>query len=140
MRELFEETGHALAQPQRHGAPSHEVWPSFETRRLCPHLAPLRFIARAITPPGRPRRYDTRFFVADRREVIEGAGPADGEFSDLNWFTLEEARALDLPNITRRVLADLEICLSASGGPGFGDVPFYYQEGASFRRDLIPRA
>lgn len=140
VRELYEETGHALALP--HDAPhdANRAWPAFAEIKLSPTLAPLRFLARAITPPGRPRRYDTRFFVAHRSDVIEGAGPADGEFSDQNWFTLDEARALDLPNITRRVLADLEICLSASGGPGFGDVPFYYQEGVSYRRDFIPRA
>lgn len=139
VRELFEETGCALAEAARTGDGLEDVWPSFRDLGLRPTLAGLRLIGRAVTPPGRPRRYDTRFFVSHRRDVVEGAGPADGEFSDLNWFTFEEARALDLPNITRRLLADLEICLSASPGSEFGDVPFYYQEGTSYRRDLIPR-
>ncbi|MEQ1718587.1 MAG: NUDIX hydrolase [Hyphomicrobium sp.] len=147
VRELFEETGHALAVREGEGDDLDGVWPAFRALRLRPALAPLRLLARAVTPPGRPRRYDTRFFLAPRQAVLENAASADGEFTDLNWFTFGEAQALDLPNITRRILTDLELGLSPSGGsaggpaggPGFGPVPFYYQEGEHFRRDLIPR-
>jgi 8-oxo-dGTP pyrophosphatase MutT (NUDIX family) len=139
VRELFEETGHALADRAAEDDSLADVWPAFQALRLRPALAPLRLIARAITPPGRPRRYDTRFFLTSRQSALECAGAADGEFTELNWFTIAEARALDLPNITRRILADLESGLAAPGGAGEGPVPFYYQEGELFRRDLIPR-
>lgn len=144
VRELFEETGHAMGV---HDAPyvtsqpaaTDTVWRAFHALGLRPALAPLRFIARAITPPGRSRRYDTRFFIAERTSVIEGAAAGDGEFTDLGWFTFEDARRLDLPNITRRVLADLETVLAQPGALSLGPVPYYYQEGSSFRRDLIRR-
>ncbi|MGE0052896.1 MAG: NUDIX domain-containing protein [Hyphomicrobium sp.] len=138
VRELFEETGHAMAVPR---AASYEsgVWHAFDALGLVPTLAPLRLIARAITPPGRPRRYDTRFFIAMRDSVVENAGPGDGEFTDLGWFTFEDARALDLPNITRRVLADLEGVLARPGLLSLGPVPYYYQQGDRFCRELISR-
>ncbi len=147
VRELFEETGHAMAVSTasvRSKVPASAgcdatAWPAFHTLGLMPALAPLRLVARAITPPGRPRRYDTRFFVAERSSVIEGAGPGDGEFTDQGWFSLEDARALDLPNITRRVLADLEAIMAQPGQLSLGPVPYYYQDGGSFRRDLIGR-
>lgn len=135
IRELYEETGHALgvAAPDA-GATACSTWLQFAELGLRPSVAPLRFIARAITPPFRPRRYDTRFFVANRADVVEGAGPADGEFADLNWFTLPEVKTLDLPVITRRVLADFESHLADSAGHS---VPFYYEENGISRRDLI---
>ncbi len=112
VRELFEETGHALALRTQATA-NHEglpdgPWATWRSLGLTPCISPLRFIARAITPPGRPRRYDTRFFIARREDVIEGAAAADGEFADLAWFTLAQAQALDLPTITRRILTDLD--------------------------------
>lgn len=138
VRELFEETGHAivLAAGARDGL--EDLWPDFRTRALRPVLAPLQFLARAITPPGRPRRYDTRFFTADRRAAIEPQGPADGEFSETGWFTLDEARGLDIPVITRRILADLEMALEGPE-PYAQPVPFYFQDGGVYRRDLLPR-
>lgn len=144
VRELFEETGHAMGvRDASCGMPrpaaEDRVWRAFHALGLRPALAPLRFIARAITPPGRSRRYDTRFFIAERASVIEGAAAGDGEFTDLGWFTFEDARRLDLPNITRRVLADLETVLAQPGALSLGPVPYYYQEGESFRRDLIGR-
>jgi len=142
VRELFEETGIALAERvSQNTAPLTDGFiPAFAQRGLSPSLAPLRYIARAITPPGRPRRYDTHFFVASRAHAIEAAGPADGEFSQTGWIALAEALSLDLPVITRRVLADLEDLLLAGGAENAGAVPFYYQDGDVYRRDLIPRS
>lgn len=147
VRELFEETGHALGLPLAPlgasvaaGMPggAQDPWQAWHALGLAPSLASLRFLARAITPPGRTRRYDTRFFIAARTDAIEDAAAADGEFTRTGWFTFEEARALDLPIITRRILSDVEIVLQA---PEIrGPVPFYYQLGEHYRRDLIARA
>lgn len=98
--------------------------------------APLRFIFRAITPSGAPRRFDARFFLADAT-TVEGAlddfSAAEDELSHLHWVPLEETRALDLPFITEIVLAELRALLQGHDQPG---VPFFDNSGPvpTFRR------
>jgi 8-oxo-dGTP pyrophosphatase MutT (NUDIX family) len=81
-----------------------------------PTLEGFDFLARAITPPGRSRRFDARFFLADAGLIAhraEGVVHGDAELTELVWVPLDEALKLDIPNITRRVLGDL-----AALGPG----------------------
>ncbi|MFT4151747.1 MAG: NUDIX hydrolase [Paracoccaceae bacterium] len=103
LRELAEETGLTLA----------------------PRAAPLSFVFRAITPPGRSRRFDARFFLADG-EALDGDAQdftgASDELSNLHWIGLDQARALDLPFITEVVLAEVQARLN--GTPDRG-VPFF---------------
>jgi 8-oxo-dGTP pyrophosphatase MutT (NUDIX family) len=90
-------------------------------------LSELHLIARAITPPGRPRRFDTRFFAADAQLIvhrIEGVVGPDAELVELTWLPVEDARELDIPPVTKRVLGELEARVAL----GFGHdlpVPFY---------------
>ncbi len=96
----------------------------------------LRFVFRAITPPGRSRRFDARFFLADAADVsgdIEGFSAASAELSHLHWIGLAEARALDLPFITEVVLAEITNLLAGGSQPG---VPFFDNSGdvPTFRR------
>lgn len=118
-RELFEETGYALGDAER------------------ANLACLTFFARAITPPGRPRRYDTRFFIADARHASRSTLGGDGELLDLDWLTVEEIRALDLPNITRLIVEDILLLLARTEHGRGGPIPFYYFRSGTFRRDLL---
>lgn len=111
IRETFEETGLIVgapaSNPNKH--PVSPDWRLFFAQNAIPSLAGLRFIGRAITPPYRPKRFDARFFMADAREaLIDERPPVDGaELSDLQWVTLEEAMALDLPNVTRFMLGEI---------------------------------
>jgi 8-oxo-dGTP pyrophosphatase MutT (NUDIX family) len=96
----------------------------------------LRFVFRAITPPGRPRRFDARFFLADaaRLETAPDDFSAAGdELSHLHWIGLDAARSLDLPFITEVVLAEASATLR--GAPDQG-VPFFDNSGPvpTFRR------
>ncbi len=78
-----------------------------------PDLSKLEFVARAITPPHRPRRFDARFFMADAHQVGAHAEPAASEeLLHTKWFTLDEAMALDLPSITRFVLKEVRARLA----------------------------
>jgi 8-oxo-dGTP pyrophosphatase MutT (NUDIX family) len=98
--------------------------------------AQLQFIFRAITPPGRSRRFDARFLLADAADVLGDAADfsaADQELAHLQWVPLAQARALDLPFITEVVLA--EVAALAPGGVQQG-VPFFDNSGdvPTFRR------
>jgi 8-oxo-dGTP pyrophosphatase MutT (NUDIX family) len=139
VREAFEEAGLVIgAQASADVAAAPPSWQPFLTRGFVPTLAPLTFFARAITPPGRPRRFDTRFFCMDATAIAERVGHNDGELSGLDWLTLDDARGLDLPNITRLVIEDLQAQLTdGSLDAGRNPVPFYYARGGSFRRDLL---
>ncbi|HWA48145.1 MAG TPA: NUDIX hydrolase [Dongiaceae bacterium] len=78
-----------------------------------PPLDRLAFIARAITPPHRPRRFDARFFMADAEAVLADDRPQAGEeLLHTRWFALDGAEALDLPAITRFVLDEVRARLA----------------------------
>lgn len=97
-----------------------------ETGLILPDVTDLHFIFRAITPPGRPRRFDARFFLADAERLSGDAddfSQAEDELSHLQWVTLAGARSFDLPFITRVVLAEVEAALQHSLPPSH--VPFY---------------
>lgn len=103
-----------------------------------PDFSGLVFLARAITPPRRPRRFDTRFFAVGADRIAERGPVVDGEFIAIEWFTLEEARRQDLADITRMILSDLEERLSGGGlCDAEAAVPFYFMRGACFHRKLL---
>ncbi|MEO7027610.1 MAG: NUDIX hydrolase [Caulobacteraceae bacterium] len=107
IRETFEEVGLLLARPAppRLGA---GPWRDFLHLGAAPDLAALDFIARAITPPMSPKRFDARFFMADATRLLRQEPLADcGELDEIAWFSLNDALELDLPSVTRFVLRDL---------------------------------
>jgi 8-oxo-dGTP pyrophosphatase MutT (NUDIX family) len=76
-----------------------------------PDLSGLTLFMRAITPPGRTRRYDSRFFVADAdylANIDEPHHDGGGELLTLSWLTLDEIASLDLPMITIDALKRLK--------------------------------
>jgi len=107
IRETYEETGLLLAEP----APVASVvgsWREFRAVGALPDLAALSYVARAITPPGRTRRFDARFFMADGSALLHPEPTAgSGELDEIAWLPLTGARALDLPAITRFVLGEV---------------------------------
>ncbi|NBN77406.1 NUDIX domain-containing protein [Microvirga tunisiensis] len=141
VRETYEEAGLFVGLKSGRSWRAPGDFAAFSDRGIEISLAPMRMIARAITPPGRPRRFDTRFLavfsdaIADR--LPDGTGPS-GELEDVAWLTLAETAKLDLPVITQKILADLDARLAedpdlAPSTP----VPFYFLRGQDFQRDLI---
>ena len=123
IRELWEETGLRLGRPGPWSAPEH--WRDFAASGLAPDATALRFFFRAVTPPGRPRRFDARFFLADAAAVADDPDDfsrAEDELSHLHWVPLGEVRALNLPFITRIVLGELQAHLPQMDAPK--GVPF----------------
>lgn len=141
IRETFEEAGIIIGAPAEDWASSTPDVPSWCDFFACgyqPKLSTLSLFARAITPPGRPRRYDTRFFCISAEEISHRVDTSDGELSGLHWLTIEEARSLDLPSITRVILEDLTDYLKDKNGPpGNAPVPYYHHKNGTFRRELL---
>jgi 8-oxo-dGTP pyrophosphatase MutT (NUDIX family) len=120
VRETFEETGLMLAR----SAPAASVagaWREFRAAGALPDLAALSYVARAITPPGRTRRFDARFFLAPAEALLHPEPTAgSGELDEIAWIPLAEAEALDLPAITRFVIGEVRARLDQPDRP----VPF----------------
>ncbi len=112
IRELWEETGLALAHAAEGPAPEPAPpgWEGFFAAGHLPAADRLELIFRAITPPGRPRRFDARFFLVEAEAIrgdIEDFSGACDELGHLGWVSLAEARRLDLPFITEIVLGEV---------------------------------
>ncbi len=97
----------------------------------------VRPLARAITPPGFPRRFDTWFYVSDWDRKRTPTGTPDGELLDLDWFTLHEVATLNLPYITRLIVDDVAMVIAAGSAAGAPAVPFYFQAVDGYARTLI---
>ena len=126
VRVTFEETGLVLGvKPSAPVQTSSVHWQPFFALGLVPALDKLEYVARAITPPNRVRRYDARFFLVDARHV-SGELKGNGELEDLRWVSLAAANQLALSPITELVLKLLEHRLSGKS-TAVEDVPFYRQ-------------
>ncbi len=139
IREAFEEAGILYGQPQLQKQYSRsQAWQSFLDHGISPSLTGLRYIARAITPPGRPRRFDTRFFAADARgisQILSNEDVPTNELLERRWLTFDEALNHDLPLITQVVLQHLKIRLEKAmlDDPDY-PTPFYFHHKGKFLR------
>ncbi len=135
IRELWEETGQISGVPgDWPDAP--QGWRGFAASGHRPDASCLVYAFRAITPPGRPRRFDARFFLmpADRlASDPDDFDRAEDELRHLHWVPLGEARALDLPFITAVVLGEVEALLPALTPPE--RVPFFVNDDTCRVRD-----
>ncbi len=126
VRELWEETGLILGQPGEWGADVPPDWATFAATGHLPHAAPMQFVFRALTPPGRPRRFDARFFLVDVDDIAsdpDDFAAATDELSHLQWVPLAKARSFDMPFITEVVLAEVEARAHDRNPPG--SVPYF---------------
>ncbi|KQT48838.1 hypothetical protein ASG43_08315 [Aureimonas sp. Leaf454] len=143
IRETFEEVGLMIGRPTSPGAllPGGAAWSAFAQAGLAPDMDRIVPVARAITPPGHVRRYDTRFFLVDARAIahrVPFADRSDRELDSADWFTLDEAFALDLPDITRRVLSDVAARIEDDESLKVdGAMPFYRTRNGSPVRETI---
>ncbi len=140
IRETYEEAGLLIGKPAAFST-SHSGWQGFAHHGVSPTLSSMRFIARAITPPGRVRRYDTRFFAIWRSEIalqLKNGGPTN-ELQELVWLPISKAQNLDIPMITRTILDELKARLTADPvlEPGKMAVPFYRLVRNRFLRQLL---
>lgn len=126
IRELQEETGLVL------GTPSH-------SGTCAAALHHLRYLARAITPPGMVRRFDTRFFAAfaDEAGLEPDAIRDSNELHDLRWVSIKATAEIKMPEITRLIIKDLLNLMDNDPELSYGmTVPFYHERKRVFLREL----
>ncbi|MEM8582299.1 MAG: NUDIX hydrolase [Pseudomonadota bacterium] len=131
IRELWEETGLRLGRESSRlfDGRLSESWRGFLGSGAEPDPSQLRFVFRAITPPGRPRRFDARFLLAPTEALLDDPddfSKASDELSHLHWVPLAEARALNLPFITEVVLGEVAGALPSLEAPQ--GVPFFQHD------------
>jgi 8-oxo-dGTP pyrophosphatase MutT (NUDIX family) len=144
IRETFEETGLLIGlpgfdAPADRSVATSAMWADLATAGAKPDLTNIHFVARAITPPGRSRRFDTRFFTADASSItarVDGVVGPDTELVELVWTPIEEAKRLDMPAITTVALDELDRRVAAGLSHSL-PVPFYRMLHRRFSRVLL---
>lgn len=124
VRELWEETGQILGATGTWDNPP-QGWRGFAATGHIP-AAPFEMFFRAVTPQGRPRRFDARFLLADADNLKtdpDDFSNAEDELSHLQWVALTDALDYDLPFITKVVLAELRAYVD--GDRVVTSVPFF---------------
>lgn len=126
-RELWEETGLLIGTPdaRARSLSAPQGWRGYIGTGHLPDGAGTQFVFRAITPPGRPRRFDARFFLVEAdalRNDPDDFSRAEDELGHLQWVALDAVRGYDMPFITEVVLAEILARLEGRAAPG---VPFY---------------
>ncbi|MDE0111764.1 MAG: NUDIX hydrolase [Albidovulum sp.] len=133
IREVWEETGIRLAVPagsEFERRQSVGAWRKFMSGGMKPCAKGLYFFFRAITPPGRSRRFDARFFLGCAEELplaggLDEFGTETDELVNLRWASISETRMLDIPFISGLVLDAAEAALSNGFPPK--KIPFHFQ-------------
>lgn len=139
IRETFEETGLMLGVK---GKLSRSVpggpWAAFAKAGIGPDLAALHYIARAVTPPGLVRRFDTRFFAVDAQAIarrVDGVVGPQAELVELRWVPIDDTEELGLHAVTAAILDELRARAAAGMRPGL-PVPYYRMKNRRFVREL----
>ena len=141
IRETCEETGLLIGEAGLGGpdeAPA--TWQPFVTEGVYPSLEVMRFFARAITPPGRTKRFDARFFAVDAEAITMridvGVGP-QSELTELMWLTPDEALADHTAVVTKTIITELVARLEAGLDRDL-PVPLFYERHGRWLREEIP--
>jgi 8-oxo-dGTP pyrophosphatase MutT (NUDIX family) len=123
IREACEETGLCLGRKVDKPVKLDGAWKPFAEANLLPDPSSLFLIARAITPPGRVRRFDTRFFTAELVELV--------------WVEIGSKPLADAHNMTKNVLAELDRRLATGPLKHDAPVPFFHFYGGKMQKDVL---
>jgi 8-oxo-dGTP pyrophosphatase MutT (NUDIX family) len=141
IREACEETGLCLGSKSNGAAPALQgAWRAFADAGLLPDPSGLFLIARAITPPGRVRRFDTRFFTADASSIahrVEGVVHSEAELVELVWVELGSKPLADLHPMTKNVLNELDKRLATGPLSHDAPVPFFHFYAGKMQKDVL---
>jgi 8-oxo-dGTP pyrophosphatase MutT (NUDIX family) len=144
IRETCEETGLCLGRKSNAmPSPLDGPWKPFTEAGLLPDPSGLFLIARAITPPGRVRRFDTRFFTADASSIahkVEGVIHVVAELVELVWVDLGSPPLADLHPMTKNVLNQLKKRLATGPLRHDAPLPFFHFYGGKMQMDILAGA
>lgn len=136
VRETFEEAGLIIGKPDPEpGRSAPANWRLFFDTGMAPSFEQLTYVARAVTPPWRPMRFNARFFMVDNKYVAGELG-GDGELLDLTYVPIKDTRELELPLITTRVLEMAEDLALHPPAPGELKTVTFFKHNGSFH-DMI---
>ncbi len=139
IRELAEESG-LLMGTRSSARAMPQGWEAFSEHGVLPGLSGLSVMARAITPPGPPRRFDTWFFVTTEERIAytppTGFLPS-GELEELQWIRPQDALQAGTREITRVMLVELLQRLERDPelDPSH-PAPFYQSINRQFRKSM----
>lgn len=139
IRETAEETGLLIgARNTQSWTTKSPAWSPFTEHGLAPALSPLTFFLRAITPPGRVRRFDTRFFCTTSEAIAHRAPVDNDELLNLHWLTFAQALELELPRVTRFAVETLGEKLTRNKFPVPSDeIAYFYERNKRFRQEVL---
>ena len=140
IREACEETGLCLGRKVEKSGKLEGPWKPFADAGLLPDPSSLFLIARAITPPGRVRRFDTRFFTADASAIahrVEGVIHADAELVELVWVEIGSKPLANMHAMTMNVLDELDMPPRHRPLRHDAPVPFFHFYGGKMQMDVL---
>jgi 8-oxo-dGTP pyrophosphatase MutT (NUDIX family) len=107
LRETWEEVGVLVGRRETAAAPGpgrRAIERAYAERGAAADFAQLAYIGRAITPARAPRRFNTRFFLADGAAVIGEPAPSE-ELEEAGWHAASRVMLEPLADVTQFMLA-----------------------------------
>jgi 8-oxo-dGTP pyrophosphatase MutT (NUDIX family) len=124
LRETWEEAGVLIGQPGGlpPASPARPIERAYLERGLVAAMDLLTYVGRAITPSHSSRRFNTRFFLGDSRNVF-GEPAASEELEDVRWHPIGREPLESFRDVTRFMLAR---AIALRGGTASGEAPLFY--------------
>lgn len=136
LRETWEEVGVFIGNSDSAASGSEPgdsaVASAYASRGVVAGFDRLRYIGRAITPARAPRRFNTRFFLADGAAVV-GEPAASVELEEAGWHPIGRVMLEPLADVTQFMLARA-IALRAATAPPEPQLFYTVQRGQRTRR------
>jgi 8-oxo-dGTP pyrophosphatase MutT (NUDIX family) len=124
LRETWEEAGVLTGEPGGlpPASPTRPIERAYLERGLVAAMDLLTYVGRAITPSHSSRRFNTRFFLGDGRNVF-GEPAASEELEDVRWHPIGREPLESFRDVTRFMLAR---AIALRGGTASGEAPLFY--------------
>lgn len=120
IRETFEETGLCLTQNAQGPIKNinHPTWDILRQKKLLADMSDIEVFGRAVTPPYRPKRFDTWFLLRHVDDTTLSGQMSDSrELLNLDWYDWKQIKALKTARATDMMLQVLKDYLKHAKPP-----------------------